>query len=88
MQIPSLKKPLKENLEQADEIKIRVEDEDSIDYWMDEIGTTIRSPHVWLHLEWSQRKNILLMEMLNEKVKHSDGRFRIGYQLHKLFGVD
>lgn len=82
------KMPLKENIERADEIKIIVEDETTIDRWMEEIGDFIHAKPVWLNPEWSQRDNPKVLKSISEKIKNSGKPFRAGYQLHKLYNVD
>lgn len=82
------KMPLKENIERADEIKIIVEDETTIDRWMEEIGDFINDKPVWLNPEWSQRDNPKVLNSISEKIKKSGNPFRAGVQLHKLYNVD
>jgi len=82
------KMPLKENIERADEIKIIVEDEITIDRWMEEIGDFIDDIPVWLNPEWSQRDNPKVLKSISEKIKKSGNPFRAGFQLHKLYNVD
>lgn len=88
--------PLKEMLLRADELKIIVEHENSINEWMDrllEIGgeewmACRDSQPVWLHPEWSQRNNEKVLNSISEYVKASELDVRAGYQLHKLYQVD
>ena len=82
------KMPLKENIERADEIKIIVEDETTIERWMEEIGDFISTKHVWLNPEWSQRDNPEVLKSISMKIKKSGSPFRAGYQVHKLYNVD
>ena len=82
------KLPLAENVERADELKIIVEDETSIDRWWAEIGETVRARNVWLHPEWSQRANPAVLRSISEWVKSRGGVFRAGYQMHRLYNVD
>lgn len=79
--------PLSENLEKADELKIIVEDKDSIKKWVEIIGINPSIP-VWLHPEWSQRNNPEVLNSISEYIKENGGNFRAGYQLHKLYKVD
>lgn len=81
------KLPLQENLKKANEIKIIVEDRDSIQKWMEVIGKNMGIP-VWLHPEWSQRNNIEVLNSISEYIKENGNNFRAGYQLHKLYKVD
>lgn len=80
------KLPLIENLKKANEIKIIVEDADSIRKWVEIIGET--NVPVWLHPEWSQRNNPEILDSISKYVKYRSGNFRAGYQLHKLYMVD
>lgn len=82
------KMPLKANIENADEIKIIVEDETTIDRWMEEIGGFINTKHVWLNPEWSQRDKLKVLKSISKKIKNSGSPFRAGYQVHKLYNVD
>lgn len=80
------KLPLIENLKKANEIKIIVENPDSIRKWVKVIGET--DIPVWLHPEWSQRNNPEILDSISNYVKYRSGNFRAGYQLHKLYMVD
>lgn len=80
------KLPIIENLEKANEIKIIVENLDSIKRWVEIIGDT--SASIWLHPEWSQRNNPEILNSISNYVKDHSGNFRAGYQLHKLYSVD
>lgn len=85
---PKLNKlPLPENLKIANEIKIIVENKDSIQKWVKVIGENPDVP-VWLHPEWSQRNNSEVLDLISDYVKENGGNFRAGYQLHKLYKVD
>ena len=78
--------PLIENLRKADEIKIIVENPDSIKKWIEIIGKT--SIPIWFHPEWSQRNNPEILNSISNCVKRHGGNFRAGYQFHKLYAVD
>jgi 7-carboxy-7-deazaguanine synthase len=82
------KLPLPENLARASELKIIVEDENSIDRWNREIGTLVTTEHVWLHPEWSQRENPVVLHSISDWVKAHGAPFRAGWQLHKCYQVD
>ena len=82
------KMPLKENIEKADEIKIIVEDETTIERWMDEISDFINTEHVWLNPEWTQRNNAEVLKSISMTIKKYGSPFRAGYQMHKLYNVD
>lgn len=81
------KLPLTENLQRANEIKIIVENKNSIQKWVDIIGSNLSVP-VWLHPEWSQRNNPEVLNAISSYVKENGGNFRAGYQFHKLYQVD
>ena len=91
-------KPTKSMIENADEFKIIVEDEDSIDVWIKLLGEileknflnhlTMSDQQVWLHPEWSQRDNPKVLNAISSAVKKMGSPFRAGYQLHKLYKVD
>lgn len=83
-----MKMPLKENLRSADEIKIIVDSKDAIDYWVDKIGSLVKSDHIWLHPEWSQRSDPNIINAITEWVKKHGSPYRAGYQLHKIFKAD
>ena len=80
--------PLDENLEQAHELKIIVEDTDSISKWTDELHDRHNCQHIWLHPEWSQVQNPKILESISNWVKTHGHPYRAGYQLHKVFNVD
>ena len=82
------KMPINENIEKADEIKLIVEDESTIDRWMEKIGDYIHNKPVWLNPEWSQRSNRKVLKSISDKIKKSGNPFRAGYQFHKLYNVD
>ena len=79
--------PLEENLDKANEIKIIVEDENSIEKWINTIKINKNVP-IWLHPEWSQRNNAKVLNSISNHVKRHGGNFRAGYQIHKLYVVD
>lgn len=82
------KKPLPDNIGQTDEIKLVIENENSLDVWIDTLAPWITSHPIWLHPEWSQRHNKKVLEAISRKVKEAGAPFRAGYQLHKLYEVD
>jgi organic radical activating enzyme len=63
------KQPLGKNIRRANELKIIVEDANSIDRWMDQIRTFVQTTHVWLHPEWSQRENQAVLQSISDYVK-------------------
>ena len=80
--------PLPENLERANEYKVIVEDENSIQRWWQELKPHHRGQPVWLHPEWSQRSNPKVLNSISGAVKDIGAPFRAGYQVHRLFNVD
>jgi len=83
-----LKLPLPENLERANEWKLIVEDETSIERWWKELQPHCRGQAVWLHPEWSQRNNPKILNAISHAVKSLGAPFRAGYQIHRLYDVD
>jgi 7-carboxy-7-deazaguanine synthase len=82
------KSPLMQNIQKANEIKIIVEDADTVDFWMSSIGDWINTRDVWLVPEWSKRNSPDVLKSINDKVKAYGKMFRAGYQQHKLYNVD
>jgi len=82
------KMPLPENILLANELKIIVEDENSIQKWIDAIPEILNNQNIWLHPEWSQKNNPKVLNSISSWVKESEYNFRAGYQLHKLYKVD
>lgn len=90
------KMPLVENVRNAHEIKIIVEQEDDIVFYLGEIDKALGKEYfehdvqIWLHPEWSKSDNFLVLNAISEAVvhKHTEWKLRAGYQLHKLFRVD
>ncbi|WP_309384919.1 7-carboxy-7-deazaguanine synthase QueE [Cerasicoccus frondis] len=83
------KAPLPELIQRADELKLIVENEDSIAYWERELGPelTRKDRHVWLHPEWGQRENPEILALIAETVRLRGAPFRAGWQMHKLYNV-
>ena len=82
------KMPLDENLQKADELKIIVEDEESIDKWVKELEGRHSANHVWLNPEWSKVKDKAVLQSISNWVKMHGSPYRAGYQLHKVYDVD
>ncbi len=83
-----LKLPLPEVLQAADEIKIIVEEPESIGKWWDQIRTDVRCRSVWLHPEWSVRDDPLVLDAISQWVKTHGDPFRAGWQMHKIYSVE
>lgn len=75
----------------AHEIKIIVETENSIKGWEHVMHHALReapgSPVLWLHPEWSQRRNQRVLDAITEAVKASPS-YRAGWQIHKNYRAD
>lgn len=94
------KEPLPENVWKASEFKIIVEKAEDIEFYYEMLKACnkkadpqlnlsipdIRS--IWLHPEWGQKNNADLLLAISNAVKNGGGRYRAGYQLHKLYRVD
>lgn len=80
--------PRPEVLARADEIKIIVEQVSSIADWWQQIGTQVATRHVWLHPEWSRRKDPAILQAISGWIKAHGAPFRAGYQIHKPYRVD
>jgi len=83
------KMPLESSLLRTSEFKLIVEDADSIARWAEAIGSFFeKGETVWLHPEWSQRKNAEVLESITRWVKENGDPYRAGYQMHKLYNAD
>ena len=82
------KLPLVENLARADELKLIIENDQSIANWWDKIGSSVQARHVWLHPEWSQHENPAVLRSISDWVKSRGDPFRAGFQTHRLYNVD
>ena len=80
--------PLDENLQRADELKIIVEDTESIAKWETELEGRHTSKHIWLNPEWTQVKNPDVLNSISDWVKTHGKPYRAGYQMHKVYDVD
>ena len=81
--------PLQENIERASEFKIIVEDRDSIDKWIQQIGfENLRGRPTWLQPEWSQSSNPEVLHSITEAVKKRGAPLRAGFQAHKFYKAD
>ena len=79
--------PWTKTLSRADELKIIVEDEESIEKWVKKLEGH-SAQHVWLHPEWSKVQNQSILESISNWVKAHGSPYRAGYQLHKAYDVD
>lgn len=90
-------KPMKlTSANRANELKIIVDDPNVPFQWLAkfEASMVLRTcnpvyhGNVWLHPEWSQRENPLILSAISRAVKERPDIFRAGYQVHKLYRVD
>jgi organic radical activating enzyme len=84
--------PLTENLQKANELKLIVEDETSIQKWWDFLSPVFTShplPDIWLQPEYNaltHKRNLL--NIITKAVKDHPSRYKAGIQLHKIYGCD
>ncbi|MFZ9202170.1 MAG: 7-carboxy-7-deazaguanine synthase QueE [Opitutales bacterium] len=82
------KPPIAEALATADELKVIVENPESIGRWLSALGGTWPCRTVWLHPEWSQRANPEVLRAITDAVKTQGAPFRAGWQVHKPYAAD
>ena len=82
-----IKPPLPEVVSRADELKVIVEDPESIGKWEAALGGW-SCPVVWLHPEWTQRANPAVLAAVTDAVKARGAPFRAGWQVHKPYAAD
>lgn len=82
------KPPLPENVARADELKLIVEDETTIERWLAQLGPLPPERPAWLHPEWSQRANPAVLNAISATVKSRGAPFRAGWQVHREYQVD
>lgn len=84
-------------LRAAHELKLIVEDTESIHGWMRtltellgdaDVATLANLQAVWLHPEWSKREDRKVLDAISLEVTLRGDPFRAGWQLHKLYKVD
>lgn len=90
--------PLRDTLQQANEIKIIVDAPEDIQFWADKLYQIYEfysdSCVVWLHPQWEKRKDPKVLKAITEAVKNPPSvggrrvRVRAGYQMHKLYSAD
>lgn len=87
--------PLASMVHASHELKLIVEDDRSVDYWLTTLSDILNEPtistyhgHIWLHPEWSQRKNPSVLNCITNTVTELGRSFRAGYQLHKIYNSD
>lgn len=88
------KMPIRESVLKANEFKIIVEEPDDIEFYLraleEVFGAEGVEVPIWLHPEWSQRRNPKVLDAICKAVveQFRGAPFRAGWQLHKLFAVD
>ncbi|MEM8867823.1 MAG: 7-carboxy-7-deazaguanine synthase QueE [Verrucomicrobiota bacterium] len=84
--------PLAENVIQANEIKVIIDREESIEEYMQDLaekGFTHRPEvPVWLHPEWSQHQNPVILKKIIQTIKSYGNPYRAGWQMHKNYTAD
>lgn len=80
--------PLPEALEQANEFKLIIEEDNAIERWVGFLGDSIDGRSIWLHPEWSKREDPNILKTITEFVKRSGAPFRAGIQAHKYYRAD
>lgn len=81
------KPPLAEVLAAANELKVIVEEPESIGRWEAALGGW-SCPVVWLHPEWTQRAHAGVLAAITDAVKARGAPFRAGWQVHKPYAAD
>lgn len=82
------KYPLLENIQLADEIKLIVDSTSAILQWIERFPEIAHVETVWLHPEWSKRKDANILDVITQWIKDHGDPFRAGYQMHKLYSAD
>ncbi len=81
--------PLAENWMRASELKLIITCSEDLAFWAEKISRERISDDasIWLHPEWSQRKNPDVLGAISDWVCSHGSPYRAGWQLHKLFSV-
>lgn len=86
------KPPVVSAVLRADEFKFIIETPADIAFYEKMIRDLVLHPRshapIWLHPEWSQRSNSVVLQAISEAVKQGSGTFRAGWQIHKCYQVD
>jgi len=80
--------PLAASMEMANEFKLIVEEENSIEKWIEGLGESVNERSIWLHPEWSVREDSRILKTITEFVKKNGNPFRAGLQAHKYYRAD
>ncbi len=84
------KLPVPSMVQLADEFKVIVEEVGDIEFYEEVLLDLGAGPdmQVWLHPEWSKRQDKAILKEICNVVVAGNGRYRAGWQLHKLYQVD
>lgn len=87
------KMPLSQNVAQADEYKIIVEDVGDVGFYCHYLLThgyvqNPKSPWIWIHPEWGKREDKQLLDSIVSLVTSVGDPFRCGWQVHKIYAAD
>lgn len=72
----------------AHELKLIVDNTDAIRRWEHVIRNAHNAQAIFLNPEWSQRNEPDILRLIVDTVKERGGKFRAGWQLHKLYMAD
>lgn len=81
------KLPNIENIKIANELKLIIENENTIESWINKFPSILDHKLVYLNPEWSQRNNEKVLNSITDFVLKNKN-FRAGYQIHKLYRCD
>ena len=85
---PKLGKPVKRRfLESANEVKFIVSDISELPEYENFAKLTANAKAYWLHCEASKSNDKALLNAISDFVVQKGGKFRAGWQLHKLFNA-
>lgn len=90
--------PLAETLRNASEWKLIIENPDGMTSWMDQLSVILQEDSfnyaiskkipVWLHPEWREAKNSIILNAITSAIKQYPQVFRAGWQMHKNYRAD
>lgn len=80
--------PLADNVFRANEFKLIIENEESLERGLESIVGRSSVAPIWLHPEWSKRNDQRIMDLITNTVVERGEPFRAGFQTHKLFRAD
>lgn len=86
------KHPLAENVRKAHEFKLIIDQTDALCEYTELLSelnqSAITDRPIWLHPEWSQHSNQVILDGITEWVKSHGAPYRAGWQLHKNYAAD